>query len=147
MSLSHKCLYALRALFELARRRRSGCVSVAQIAEAQAIPPRFLELILAELKQAGYVLSRRGAQGGYQLAVLPEEIPVGDVIRLIEGPMNPVDCMADPADANCPLQGRCAFLDLWRRAREAVETIYDQTTLADLLQQDQSAKQVLNYCI
>ena len=149
MNLSQRCQYALRALFELATRGGEGPIPAGEIAEAQAIPPRFLELILAELKQAGYVESQRGARGGYQLAVSPDGVTVGEVIRLVEGPLGPVKCLASPDHGDCPLMGRCVFLGLWERAYEAVSQVYDTTSLQDLVDQAGAAQQryVASYCI
>ncbi len=147
MNVSQKCQYALRGLFELARRGGARPVPVSEIAEAQAIPQRFLELILGELRHAGYVTSRRGAGGGYLLAAAPAELPVGEIIRFIEGPLAPVRCLAGKADSDCPLHGKCAFMGLWARAADAVAGVYDSTTLQDLLDEQQAPLQALNYCI
>jgi len=146
MNLSQKCQYALRSLLELARRAGQGPVSVGEIASAQAIPPRFLELILGELKHAGFVESRRGIQGGYMLAVSPASLSVGDVIRLVDGPIAPVKCVGG-RETDCPLYGNCAFLSLWERATTAVEDVYDSTNFQDLLDADRAAKKVVDYCI
>ena len=118
MGLSQKCQYALRGVFELAKRQGQGPTTVGDIAAAQVIPPRFLELILGELRKAGFVESRRGKQGGYLLRVLPRRLNVGTIIRFIEGPVGPVQCVRADEDADCPLHGRCAFLGMWERARE-----------------------------
>jgi Rrf2 family protein len=134
MLISQKCQYGLRAIFELAR-RESGQrepVSVAEIARAQAIPPRFLEIILGQLKQAGYVVSRRGPQGGYLLARDPAEITVGEVIEAIQGAIGPVHCLID-AGPECPLYGDCVFYPMWERARAALSGVFDDTTFADLV--------------
>ena len=147
MSLSQKCQYALRALFELAKRQGQGPIPASEVAETQAIPPRFLELILGELKHAGYVKSRRGIQGGYMLSASPRSVSVGDVIRFVDGPLSPVKCLDGKSEKDCPLRGRCAFMGLWRRATKAVADVYDSATLQDLLEEEQSAKEVLNYCI
>jgi Rrf2 family protein len=112
MNLSQKCQYAMRALFELARRQQQGPVRIGQIAGAQAIPVRFLEVILNELKHAGYVESRRGVQGGYMLAVPAGALTVGEVIRFVDGPQTPVRCLEEGAGADCPLYGGCAFAGL-----------------------------------
>ncbi len=148
MNLSRKCQYALRALFELAGRPGRDPVPVGEIAKAQAVPPRFLELILAQLKQAGYVESRRGVQGGYLLAVSPDELSIGDVIRFVEGPLAPVECIAG-GETDCPLQGNCAFIGLWERARQAVADVYDNTTFHDLIEEHLAAarRHVPDYCI
>ena len=147
MNLSQKCQYAVRSLFELAKRTNDGPVRVAEIAEAQAIPPRFLELILAELKRPGWVESRRGASGGYLLAVQPDAISVGDIIRFVDGPLNPVACIAGESGEACTLRGHCAFIGLWERAQAAIEDVYDTTTLLDLIEEERGAKQTLNYTI
>jgi Rrf2 family protein len=146
MNVSQKCQYALRALFELARRQGQGPVPVGEIAEAQAIPSRFLELILGELKHAGYVESRRGAQGGYVLAVSPWDLSVGDVIRFVDGPLAPVKCLGGQREKDCPLYGNCAFMDVWERAMKAVGEVYDSTSLQELIDQ-QSSPRMANYCI
>jgi len=147
MNLSRKCQYALRATFELAKRRYEGPVKISDIAAAQAIPPRFLELILNELKQGDFVRSRRGATGGYELAVSPRALTVGRIIEFIDGPVSPVKCLAGDAPSDCPLLGRCAFMDLWRRAREAVSGVYDNTTLEDLVERERATSLAIDYCI
>lgn len=85
MHVSQKCQYTLRALFELAKRGGSTPTAAAEIAQAQAIPPRFLELILQGLRAEGMIASRRGNQGGYVLNAPPESISVGDIIRVVPG--------------------------------------------------------------
>jgi len=150
MQASQKCQYALRAVYELAKRHGEGPASAPDIARAQAIPPKFLELILQELRQAGLVESRRGPQGGYLLAGDPRALTVGQVIRLIEGPFAPVSCIAtgDPgAPGPCSLQGRCTFLNLWERAHSAVAGVLDATTFQDLIEAEREVAFVPNYCI
>ena len=149
MALSQKCQYALRAIFELSKRDGSGPVKIGDVAKAQAIPVRFLEVILTQLRQAGYTTSRRGARGGYQMVRDPKELTVGEVIRFVDGPLSPVKCLAGPEAADCPLRGDCAFMGLWRRAQTAVAGVYDATTFQDLLDEEQTAKKdyVASYCI
>jgi Rrf2 family protein len=136
MLVSKKCQYALRAIFELAKRNGSGPVRIADIGQSQAIPVRFLENILNQLKKAGFVASRRGKKGGYLLARAPEDITVGDLIRFLEGPMGPVVCADDDSKGDCPLYGNCAFIGLWERAQKAVTDVYDSTTIAGILADD-----------
>lgn len=131
--ISQKCQYALRAAFELARQYGQGPVKIADVAAAQAIPPRFLEVILSQLKQGGFTISQRGARGGYQLAQAPDELTVGDVIRFVEGPMGPVSCTGGGNASHCPLHGDCVFLPMWSRVREAMEDVYDTTTFQTLV--------------
>jgi Rrf2 family transcriptional regulator, cysteine metabolism repressor len=149
MSVSQKCQYALRAIFELSKRQGSGPVPIAVIARAQAIPPRFLELILGQLKQTGYVESRRGAEGGYMLSTSPEELTVGDIIRFVDGPLDPVKCLGGSKGKGCPLEGGCAFVGLWERARDAVTDVYDSTTFARLVKEEPSGENVhvADFCI
>jgi Rrf2 family protein len=135
MLISQKCQYGLRALFELARSGGAEPVSVRRIAKAQAIPPRFLEIILGELKQAGFVVAQRGARGGYLLARDPQAITVAEVIHALQGEIGPVHCLADGADTDCALFGDCIFLAMWEDARAALMGVFDNTTFADLVAQ------------
>jgi Rrf2 family protein len=133
LAISQKCQYALRAVFELALRQGQGPVRIADVADAQAIPPRFLEVILGQMKQGGFVESRRGAEGGYMLARPPAAITMGDVIRFIDGPIAPVACIRDGDSSNCPLDGECVFYDIWVEVQKVTSEIYDQTTVDDLV--------------
>ena len=136
MLISQKCQYALRALFELAKRDGAGPIRIADVAKAQAIPLRFLEVILGQLKQGGFVQSQRGNRGGYSLARLTEDVTVGDVIRFIEGPLGPVVCALGSTESECPLYGSCVFLPMWEKVRAAISNVYDNTTLRDLVEQE-----------
>ena len=149
MSISQKCQYGLRAVFELAKHWGGGPTSVTQIAGVQAIPPRFLELILGELRQGGFVESRRGVHGGYLLPVDPSRLYVGQIIRFIDGPVAPVSCVVANKQRDCPLHGNCAFMNMWSRARDAVAEVYDQTSFQDLIEEEAAAteKYVASYCI
>ncbi|MEW5736672.1 MAG: Rrf2 family transcriptional regulator, partial [Thermodesulfobacteriota bacterium] len=110
MLITQKNQYALRAVFELAKRHGEGPVKSSAIAEAQAVPLRFLEVILHQLKRSGFLASKRGYQGGYYLMRRPREITVGDVIRCmdrIEG--SPAECAACVSCDNCPFERSCAL--------------------------------------
>lgn len=141
MQVSQKTRYALRAVFELARLHGQGPIRIADIAKSQAIPPRFLEGILHQLKQGGLLRSVRGARGGYELARGPEEVSVGDLIRLIEGPIAPAACINEDNPEDCPLFDNCVFLGLWKRAAEALSGVYDGTSFADLVVKDQHSRE------
>ena len=149
MNVSQKCQYALRAVFELSRRPAQGPVRTSEIAESQAIPTKFLELILRELKQGGFVESRRGKQGGYLLVGRPDRVTVGEIIRFVDGPVAPVRCVGGSGRADCPLYEGCAFMGMWSRARDAVNEVFDNTTFQDLIDEGLSAgrRQSANYCI
>jgi Rrf2 family protein len=136
MLVSQKCQYALRALFELGRRNGDGPVKIADIADAQAIPVRFLEVILNQLKQGGFVRSQRGNSGGYILDRPPENLTVGEVIRFVQGPVVPVECvLGKPKSRKCPFYGDCVFLPMWERVEKALAGVYDTTTIQDLVNQ------------
>ncbi len=140
MQLTQRCQYALRALFELARHAAvkpdDPVLPAGDVAKAQAIPKRFLDGILLELRQAGFVDSRRGKAGGFYLARPAEEVTVGQVIRLYNGSMDPVNCSADTPQP-CPLKGACVFMSVWSEASAALEKVYDSITLAELLRREQ----------
>ena len=120
MNISVKSEYALLALFDLALQASGEPVKIADIAKRQQIPQKFLELILASLKQGGFVESRRGAEGGYRLARPADQITVGQALRYME--------------AKATKRGAHeAFADLWKRVDTAVSAVLDQTTFAEMV--------------
>jgi Rrf2 family cysteine metabolism transcriptional repressor len=131
VKLSPRCRYALRAIFELAKRESdAGPTPIGLIAQTQSIPPRYLELILAQAKLAGFVQSKRGRAGGYALARNPRDISVGDVIRAFDGPI-----VVGEADANaCPPDVAYAFSEIWQEASEALTRALEGASFADLVQ-------------
>ena len=133
MRIPQKWQYALRAIFDLARRGRREPVKVADIAEAQAIPPRFLEVILNQLKRAGIVDSRRGNEGGYFLLRSPSRLTVSDVLRCLEGHMDILRCKTTKGRETCPLKTDCVFMPVWERALNAMWQVYDETTFEQLV--------------
>ena len=121
MNISVKSEYALQALFDLSLQPPNEPVKIADIARRQKIPQKFLELILASLKQGGFVESRRGAEGGYRLARPADQITVGQALHYIE------------ERKVARRGGNDAFGDLWKRVDSAVSSILDQTTFAELV--------------
>ena len=136
MLISKKNQYALRAVFELAKHHGKGPLKICHIAEAQAIPERFLEVILWQLKKSGFVQSKRGYQGGYMLLVPPEKLTVGALMRFLQHDIAAAACMAPVPEKKCPFQGNCAFYPLWRRVKDAMFEVYDKTSMQDLLNND-----------
>ena len=126
MNISVKGEYALQAIFDLASQTSGEPVKIADIARRQKIPQKFLELILAGLKQGGFVESRRGAEGGYLLARSADTITVGEVLRFVEGPQQ---SKGRPRSK----KGESAFSDMWQQVDRAISEIIDKTTFADLL--------------
>jgi len=149
VNLSQRCQYAVRAVLELAKHYGQGPIVISRIAANQAIPQRFLENILNDLRPTGLIESRRGIQGGYFLTKDPATLSVGEVIRLIEGPLNPVRCIGDGDGPSCPMKGSCSLIHLWRRAKTAIEAVYNGTTFQDLVDQEKASDRssAANYCI
>jgi Rrf2 family transcriptional regulator, cysteine metabolism repressor len=139
MNISVKGEYALHAIFDLASQPAGEPVRIADIARRQKIPQKFLELILAGLKQGGFVESRRGAEGGYLLARPADSITVGEVVRFVEGPQQGKGRRGKKPDT--------AFTEMWQRVDLAVSQVIDKTTFADLLRAwtDKQNKYVLNW--
>ncbi len=133
MFIPRKTQYALRAVFELAKRAGQGPVKIAIVAKRQDIPVRFLEVILGQLKQAGFIDSKRGNGGGYYIVREPQGLTVGEVIVHVQGPVRPVGCSAEDSDQHCALYGDCVFLPMWEKVRKAIAEIYDNTTFQDLM--------------
>ena len=133
MRISHRCEYALRALFELAKSSREGPVRIEDIARRQTIPKKFLANLLVQLKRGRFVQSKKGPEGGYYLARSPRQINVGEVVRLLDGPIAPIQCVSRTLGERCELGGRCAFFPIWKRVRDAVADIVDNTTIADIV--------------
>ncbi|MBM3297239.1 MAG: Rrf2 family transcriptional regulator [Candidatus Aminicenantes bacterium] len=132
MRLSTKGEYASRAMLELALNWPHRPLRIRDISRAQHIPERFLEQILLLLKRAGYLRSKKGPNGGYALAKPPEKITVAEVIRVMDGPLAPIDCVSVTAHEVCPLEGSCGLRWLWKDVRDAVARILEKTTFADL---------------
>ena len=136
MQVTQKSLYALRAVFDLAKCRGQGPKKIADIASAQAIPQRFLESILSQLKQAGFVESCRGNDGGYVLIPLPKELTVGQVMEFMQGPVGPTACLIDKSRVNeCSLRSDCIFMGMWKKIHDAILDVYNNTTFYDLMKQ------------
>ena len=133
--ISKKTKYGLRALYALARNYGHGPMLVSAIAEQEAIPKKFLELILLSLKSNAIVDSKPGRGGGYQLAKAPEQVTLGAVIRMIEGPLAPLPCASETAYRPCQECGDvryCGTRLVMRQVRDATAEILDRITLADI---------------
>jgi Rrf2 family protein len=132
--LSQKCKYALRALLVLARAPEGEMVLVGDIAEAQNVPRKFLELILLDLKRHGLLFSQRGRGGGYILAKPATGITFGQVIRIMDGPLAPLPCASVTGYrrcADCQDEVTCEIRHVMRKVRDAMAEILDRTTIAD----------------
>ena len=130
MKVPMKVDYGVRALVELAQRYGSGSVQTVEIAERQSIPEPYLDQLLATLGKFGFIRSRRGPQGGHVLAKAPHEISLGMVMVGLEGTAAPLDCIDEPAE--CNLSRICAQREVWRSVEDAVQSVLNSTTIADL---------------
>lgn len=140
MKITKKCQYALRAVFELTLRNQVKPVKIQEIAGAQNIPPRFLEIILNQLRQGGFVESRRGNEGGYMLARDSRNLTVGEVIRYIQGPIS-----FGIVDHRTKIKGEYfygdyAFKRLWQNTALAISEICDKTTFEELVEYEKSQR-------
>jgi len=132
MRVSAKELYGLRAMSEFARHFGQGPLSLAEVARTQGISQAYLEQIAIDLRRAGLLHSKRGAQGGYSLARQPKTITVGDVIRALEGAILPVRCIVEQSGARCTYEDRCAVRGIWEEVRDRLVETLSAITLADL---------------
>ena len=140
MRIPKKCQYALRAVFELVLRDPGLPVKIHEIASAQNIPPQFLEVILNQLRHAGFVDSRRGKEGGYMLARAAEKLTVGEVIRYIQGPIFMTADDDRRANKGESFYGDYAFEELWEKVNSAISQVCDNTTFAELIEHEQAKK-------
>jgi Rrf2 family transcriptional regulator, cysteine metabolism repressor len=140
MNISVKGDYALHAILDLALRSKSDPIKIADIAKRQKIPQKFLELILATLKQGGFVESRRGAEGGYLLARPADVLTVGEVLRFIEGGRSGRTAKAADTDP---------FSEMWRQVDESISRVLDHTTFAEIARnwRERQARYVPNWDI
>lgn len=134
MKLSTKGRYGLRAVIDLALASESDrAVSITSIARRQSLSKSYLEQLVRSLRKAGLVASTRGAQGGYRLAKSPAEISVGDILRALEGDLDPVDCAALRASGQCTAQEVCVTKYVWERISDSINAAVDGITLQQLL--------------
>ena len=132
MKISTKGRYALRLMLDIAAHDSGEPVRIKDIASRQEISAKYLEQIVAILSKAGYVKSIRGPQGGYRLTRKPEEYSLGDILRLTEGSLAPVECLEGETN-QCPRVGDCITLLFWKKLDKAIREVTEGYTLEDLL--------------
>jgi Rrf2 family protein len=135
--LSKKAKYALQALIQLAREYERSPVLIAELAQRERIPKKFLELILLDLKKHGILQSKKGKGGGYFLGKPPEAIAMGQVIRILDGPLAPLPCVSQTAYMKCQEchdEKTCSIRMVMQQVRDSTAGILDGTSLADLIQ-------------
>ncbi|ADP72781.1 transcriptional regulator, BadM/Rrf2 family [Rhodomicrobium vannielii ATCC 17100] len=149
--LSAKCKYGLKAMVYIARRGDKGPVLIAEIAEAENIPKKFLDVILLELKVNGMLTSKKGKGGGYQLARRPGKITVADIVRVLGGPnLAPVPCVSKlnyrPC-TDCRDEQTCVIRSVMLEVRDAIAAVLENVTLEEMSNRVPAAAQVLMFDI
>ncbi len=133
MKLSTKGKYGLRALIDLAQYSEDSPVSITSIARRQGISERYLEQLMSKLKKAGLVKSIRGANGGYVLAKEAKDISVGDVLRALEGNLEPVECAGLDPEGECKGADSCVTKYVWKRINDSINQTVDEIWLNQLV--------------
>jgi len=145
MKISYKGDYALKTLLELALNYNKGVLSINDLAKKGDIPDKFLEQVLLALKKGGFVDSKRGINGGYFLARPPEAITIGEVVRFIEGPVEPISCVGREDYKECKDFASCIFRDVWAQVNTAISFAIDTITFAELLRRASLKKKKKDY--
>ncbi len=152
--ISKKTKYALKALIYLTREYDKGPILILDLAREERIPKKFLELILLSLKNNGILHSKKGKGGGYYLARPPKSVSMGQIIRILEGPLAPVPCVSETAYAHCEEcndEETCGIKMVMKDVRDSISGILDNTSLADVLEKIEHARmrgqKILNYMI
>ena len=133
MKLSTRSRYSARIVLELARRQNDGPIPVGEISKSQQISVKYLEQLIRILKQAEFITSVRGPKGGHMLMKKPDEITLGQIVRLFEGQSDLVECISTPE--NCPMALDCRVRLAWKEATQALYKSLDNITIADLMKE------------
>ena len=140
MKLSTKGRYGLRAVLEMALHSETEAVALSSIAERQSISISYLEQLIAKLRKAGIVESTRGARGGYVLARPAEEISIGDILRALEGNLNPVDCSELSGGPSCHASDICVTKYVWKRISDSINNAVDTLMLSELVKESREVQ-------
>ena len=133
MRVSTKGRYALRMLIDLAENQGEGFIALKDIAKRQEISKKYLEQIVPVLNKSRILQTNRGFQGGYRLAVSPDRITVGDVLRLTEGSLSPLACIDDDNYVECNRREDCTTLYVWQGLKKVIDDYLDNITLQDII--------------
>lgn len=133
MKISTRGRYGLKAMVDIATNCKEGCVSLKSIAERTNLSECYLEQLIAPLKKAGLVKSTRGANGGYILAKSADDISVGDILRVVEGPMELVECLSGSESCGMGDCNSCKTKDVWAKLSDSVSETADNINLSELI--------------
>ncbi|MFH1782001.1 MAG: Rrf2 family transcriptional regulator [Candidatus Omnitrophota bacterium] len=146
MKISYKGDYALKTLLELAINYNSGVLSIQELAKKGDIPEKFLEQVLLNLKRGGFVNSKRGVYGGYLLAKPPQDITLGEVVRFVEGPIEPLTCVGKKKYPACKDFSNCVLKEIWDQVYTATSLVIDTLTFAELVRRVKKIKDNVDSC-
>lgn len=146
MKISTKGRYAVRLMLDIAEHSGGDNVAIRDVAKRQNISIKYLEQIVNMLSKKGYLKSRRGSQGGYKMTKSPEEYTIGDILRVTEGSMAPVECLEDEIN-QCPRVGVCPTVKLWKGLYDVVNNYLDNITIADLVAENKKNNEDYGYYI
>ncbi|MDO8489476.1 MAG: Rrf2 family transcriptional regulator [Candidatus Omnitrophota bacterium] len=146
MRITYKGDYALKALLDLTIHYEHGLSTIHDIAKRINAPVKFLEQVLLELKNGGYVESRRGKVGGYLLAKSPGQITLGEIVRFIDGPIEPIACV-EKGYTGCADVYKCVFREIWSEVGSAISQIVDNITFEKLASDLQTSRKTVAYQI
>ena len=138
MKLSTKGSYGLKAVIAIARLGESEAVPLSLVAEDTGVSVSYLEQLIIKLKKADIVTSTRGAQGGYTLARNADEISVGDILRALEGNLNPVECVSVDGENSCTASEVCVTKIVWQRISEGINNAVDSIMLSELVNESKA---------
>ena len=138
MRVSTRGQYGIRAMLDLALHYEEGATPLRVVAARQGISEFYLEQLMGSMRRAGLVQSVRGAQGGYHLARPPGEIKIGEIMRVVEGPIAPTECVGEEGESACGQARSCVTRLLWEKLRDSMIAVLDSTTLEDMRKQAES---------
>ncbi|MCT4612023.1 MAG: Rrf2 family transcriptional regulator [Clostridia bacterium] len=133
MRLSTKGRYGLKAIISIGANEENGPVSLKYVAESEGISEAYLEQLVALLKKGGLIVSTRGAKGGYKLAKEPNELIVGNILKVLEGSINVVECISDDGKCECNAINSCSTKLVWEKVTEAINNVVNNMTLKELI--------------
>jgi Rrf2 family protein len=148
--LSSKAKYGLKAMVYLARHEAEGPSVIMDISTAERLPKKFLDVILLELKNNGLLTSKKGKGGGYSLAKSADSIRIGDIVRILDGPLAPVPCVSRLSYRRCEdcvSEELCAVRIVMQEVRDAIAAVLDTITLAQMASNNTQTEAILNYDI
>lgn len=143
MKLSTKGQYGLKAMISLGVLAKEDYIPLKEIAADVQVSENYLEQLVALLRKAGYVKSRRGSQGGYKLAVDPKDISVGQILRALEGSLAPTSCSCEESQAQCTNHDRCITQEVWIKIRDGINDVVDSIMLETLINDYEEVNQAI----